>query len=567
MKILFFVLFTTFCTFSNAFAAIAGVVLLSKGNATATNDKGIERPLKRRSKILEGDIVATAKNSKLQIRFIDKALLTLKAESRLNVSAYQMAKLDNESEEVVMDLITGGFRTITGSIGKGEKSAYTVNTPAASIGIRGTHYEIAQEDGKGFVMAVWEGGITVSNDQGAIDLGSGSDFNFVRVKEGEEPEGLEEPPSSLVDTVPATESTDEESNADEEESPEEDSTEESTEENSENTRENKDEEQSTTDDSDSDNKEDNNTSDESSSETDSLTSTDNTANNGVDTEDASIDNAKESEMSEELTTAEASEKAKTEEPFPEITVIPSPDVRFDDVEYSNLLQRPRSGILVNTDTGNIVNALIVQDETDSTALKVSVAGSQTGDNNLDTFTLPLTDSNNSELNNRLSNTEFVSWGKWNGAINLVDNTGATSTPNKQFYWLSVEAANLSSLRGSATFRGSEGIGDINGESIDSIAGNFDVNFANGAIENGNLNIAIPDQKWDITFDGSVSGASASMNNIRGNITGGIFCVDCVSGDIQGSFARPGDHFIGGFALDGNAGTSTASGVFSLKSTP
>ena len=181
MKTLLIILLSALIAQPNAYAEIAGVVLLAKGKTFATNEKGIERPLKRRSRILEGDILSTAQNAKLQIRFVDKALLTLKANSKLNVSAYQIAKNENENEEVVMNLITGGFRTITGSIGKGEKSAYTVNTPAASIGIRGTNYEIAQEKSGEFVIAVWDGGITVTNDQGSIDVGSNSEFDFVRV--------------------------------------------------------------------------------------------------------------------------------------------------------------------------------------------------------------------------------------------------------------------------------------------------------------------------------------------------------------------------------------------------
>ncbi len=534
MKTLLILLFSVFMALSNAYAEVAGVVLLAKGNALATNEKGIERPLKRRSKILEGDILSTAKNAKLQIRFVDKALLTLKENSKLNVSAYQIANNKNDSEEVVMHLITGGFRTITGSIGKGDKSAYTVNTPAASIGIRGTNYEIAQEKSGEFVIAVWDGGITVTNEQGSMNIGSNSDFDYVRVKPNEEPEGLEEQPDALTDTAPtATTETQKES------------------------------------DDDSENTANTEASDKDEEEVAEIPSTSEEATETVDAGAASEDSAQESELSQEVEEAEETAASVSEEPFPELVEVTSPDNRFEDIEYTFLLKRPRAGLLINTDSSAstaIENALIVQDSTDEDILKVNLSGSQSGAYNLDSFPLALNDANNSQVNTEVEGSQYVSWGKWNGTVALTDNTITTTNPNKNFYWLSAEAANLSSLRGEVSFSGSEGIGDINGDTISSLSGKFDVNFANGAIENGNLNFANTDQTWDVNFAGSVTGVNATMSNLQGNVAGTGACIDCISGDVQGIFARPGDQFIGGFALD-SSNSSSANGLFYLKQNP
>lgn len=540
MKTLLIILFSTLFLLPNAYAEIAGVVLLAKGKTFATNMNGEQRTLKRRSRILEGDTLSTAANGKLQVRFVDKALLTLKANSKLDIRAYQLAKSDNQSEEVLMNLITGGFRTITGSIGKGEKSAYTVNTPAASIGIRGTNYEIAQESSGEFVIAVWDGGITVSNEQGSINVGSNSDFNFVRVKPDEEPEGLDEQPGALTDTNPTTSETQQE----DKESSKEDGTgsEESSEENTE-TKE-----------------------DEEPDDLASAATENDEAGETPDAAAASEGSAQESELEEEVAKAEETAASKTEEPFPEIEQVASPDVRFEDIEYSYLLQRPRAGLLVNTDGPTIDNVLIVQDETNPNALKVNLPGSQSGANNLDSFPLDMNHVNNSQVQTNVNGSEYVSWGKWNGTISLTDKLGGITTPDKNFYWLSAEAANLSSLRGEVKYAGSEGIGDINGTDIDNLSANFEVNFANGAIENGNLNFDNAAEAWNVNFNGSVTGVNATMDITGSNITGGSACADCVSGDIQGIFARPGDHFVGGFNLDSTS-SSSANGLFSIKESP
>lgn len=188
---------------------LAGRVILAKGQVTAVNQAGESRALKRRSKVFNGDVIKTGPNGSVQLRFVDKALMTIKANSEMDIASYQQGG-NGKKEEAIMNLVKGGFRTITGQIGKGDKSAYKVSTPAASIGIRGTNYEVQQESDGGFVMAVYSGGISVQNESGTLDLGLGSDYNFVRVSSGAAPVGLLSAPESLSENA-ATDSSEQES--------------------------------------------------------------------------------------------------------------------------------------------------------------------------------------------------------------------------------------------------------------------------------------------------------------------------------------------------------------------
>lgn len=183
---------------SNTYAAeTAGRIIMARGDVTAINENGVIRNLKRRDSIFNHEIIKTGSDSKVQIRFIDNALLALKANSELNIKSYLFSENDIQDNKVIMELVAGGFRTLTGKIGKGNKEAYQVNTPSASIGIRGTLYEI-QTSLNGLQAAVWKGGISIETQQGQFDLGIGADFDFGEISSNGRFTGLLTPPNSFT---------------------------------------------------------------------------------------------------------------------------------------------------------------------------------------------------------------------------------------------------------------------------------------------------------------------------------------------------------------------------------
>lgn len=215
MKYMLSILACLIFTIDVAAAQVAARVIIAKGEVLAVSGDD-SRALKRRSEVYSGDTIRTGVGSSVQLRFVDKALMTLKANSELNIEQYLMADSQGQSEQALMKLVKGGFRTITGSIGKGDKTAYKVSTPAASIGIRGTAYEIQQESGDSFVIGVYNGGIRVENEAGSLDLGLGADYNYSRVSPTTPPKGLLAPPSVLgTNTATRQSSEDDEDSEDE----------------------------------------------------------------------------------------------------------------------------------------------------------------------------------------------------------------------------------------------------------------------------------------------------------------------------------------------------------------
>ncbi|WP_431688757.1 FecR family protein [Hahella sp. NBU794] len=179
----------------------AGKVIMSRGVATATGDNGEERSLNRRAAIYVGDTLTTGADSMLQLRFTDKALMTLRENTRFTIEEYSPGD-EGKGGAAIMQLLEGGFRTITGSIGKGDSDAYKVSTHAASIGIRGTHYEALESSGQKLLLAVWQGGVRVENAAGALDLGEDVAFRFSAITPGQAPEGLLQAPPEMQQGLP-----------------------------------------------------------------------------------------------------------------------------------------------------------------------------------------------------------------------------------------------------------------------------------------------------------------------------------------------------------------------------
>ena len=63
--------------------------------------------------------------------------ITLQANSELDIKQYNY-QIKGKKDQVLLRLATGGLRALTGSIGKNDHNAYTLDTPVATIGIRGT---------------------------------------------------------------------------------------------------------------------------------------------------------------------------------------------------------------------------------------------------------------------------------------------------------------------------------------------------------------------------------------------------------------------------------------------
>lgn len=198
---------------------VIGKVVLVRGAVTAHTANDETRPLQRRSEIFAGDTIVTDAGATAQLRMIDGAIFSLQESSEFSFETYQVAGRDQQ-EKAVMKMLKGGLRTITGTIGHDDKDSYELQTGVATIGIRGTTYQVAYETPTTLVAAAWQGGIRMRSDGGDIDLGIGAPFNFARLRLGNKPQGLLEPPAKLLTNVaPQTNEPATDDNTDDDQSP------------------------------------------------------------------------------------------------------------------------------------------------------------------------------------------------------------------------------------------------------------------------------------------------------------------------------------------------------------
>ena len=170
-----------------AFAEPVGTVVAVSGNVQAQSAAGpTARALVQGAAVERGDTLITGADSNLQIRFADNALLMVRPNSRIRVDDY---RVQGNNLHSVMSLIAGGIRTLTGRIGKARRDAYVMNTPTATIGVRGTDYELRLCQANcpagsvdGLYLGVIDGRIEARNEAGVFELAA-HEYGLIRTQQ------------------------------------------------------------------------------------------------------------------------------------------------------------------------------------------------------------------------------------------------------------------------------------------------------------------------------------------------------------------------------------------------
>lgn len=207
-------------TTSAAFAADAGSVVFATGSVTA--ERQPPAALTKGDAVLDNDTVATGDAARAQLLMLDGAKVAIRPNSRLRIEEYvfQATQPADPDEPVVATsfdrsvstLLKGGFRTITGAIGKEDETAYEVRTAVGVLGIRGTDYSAVFCNGDcnwvpgvdpltpiedGLYLGVTEGTIFFRNEIMEIELDAG-EYAFIPLV-SRSPVRLDAPPLVLLD--------------------------------------------------------------------------------------------------------------------------------------------------------------------------------------------------------------------------------------------------------------------------------------------------------------------------------------------------------------------------------
>ena len=181
----------------------AGNVAVAAGTVVATSSDGTQRTLVDGDPLFSGDTITTDAGSYADLDFLDDTRIVLHPGSIFQIQNYHYDDTQHDDsgpppvstaaatpvpqpESAFFRLIKGGLRILDGLIGQTRHDATALETPVATIGVRGTQYDArycvddcGDEADKGVApsnglyTAVQDGSIGVKNDSGETVINKG----------------------------------------------------------------------------------------------------------------------------------------------------------------------------------------------------------------------------------------------------------------------------------------------------------------------------------------------------------------------------------------------------------
>jgi hypothetical protein len=184
-------LISLFCA-GSTWAGTAGQITHLSGVISAKRTDGATKVLSLKSDVQEGDLLTTEDETYARVKFIDGGEVVLRPNSQLKITSYQFQEAEPKNDNIAISMLKGGFRAVTGLLGKRNKDRVSFGTETATIGIRGTHFgallcqgdcnNIQTVTGKppadGLHVDVAVGAVSVTNSAGQVQLNAGQ-FGYV----------------------------------------------------------------------------------------------------------------------------------------------------------------------------------------------------------------------------------------------------------------------------------------------------------------------------------------------------------------------------------------------------
>ena len=157
-------------------AQTAGRFLATVGSVRVVDANGVERTASRGGVLNGGDTVDTGLGF-AQIRLADGSLVSVRSNTEFTLEAFRYEEDEPSTGQMLVNLLRGSFRALTGLIGSGNPDGYRINTPHATIGIRGTDHEttVTLQAVEGFQPGtfdvVYTGATRMTTRAGFVDIG------------------------------------------------------------------------------------------------------------------------------------------------------------------------------------------------------------------------------------------------------------------------------------------------------------------------------------------------------------------------------------------------------------
>jgi ferric-dicitrate binding protein FerR (iron transport regulator) len=114
-----------------------GTTVLIKKHVTGTLGS-VERNLETGFRVYRNELLRTGDNAQAELKLDDNTKLALGPDAELRLDEFVVAS-SNDAKTIAMKFIKGTFRFITGS---NASESYKLETPSATIGVRGTVFDV-----------------------------------------------------------------------------------------------------------------------------------------------------------------------------------------------------------------------------------------------------------------------------------------------------------------------------------------------------------------------------------------------------------------------------------------
>lgn len=129
--------------YSSALMAAAAVIQTASGDVKAAIGSAAPFMITQNSTLENGMTVTTGDNSRVVMKFEDGQVIALNANTSFKIDQYHFEQARPEKSSMIFSLLKGAMRAVSGLIVRKNTNAFTLRTPDATIGIRGTDFMAA----------------------------------------------------------------------------------------------------------------------------------------------------------------------------------------------------------------------------------------------------------------------------------------------------------------------------------------------------------------------------------------------------------------------------------------
>ena len=163
-----------------------GTVNTAEGGAFATRADGARSELREGDTVYQGDVLETDDKGAISLTFFDSTEFALDKGTRL-VLVEMVFDAQTREGSSTFTVVQGTFAFVSGQVAKSGSDAMTVNTPAATISIRGTKVtaKVGSDDDDTVITLLQEDGshigeIAVTNDAGTQVMNQANQTTFIQ---------------------------------------------------------------------------------------------------------------------------------------------------------------------------------------------------------------------------------------------------------------------------------------------------------------------------------------------------------------------------------------------------